>query len=246
MKGGFNILIVEDDPVTQSSLKSCFEKDGFRVKTASDGVEMRNVLKKGAFDVVIMDVGLPGEDGFSLTQQLRVLSRIGIIILSGMSENSDRVVGLELGADDYIVKPYNERELLLRVRNLLARLNMTSRDKSEEMRFGPWVLHPENKRAVHDKGHQVELTHGETNLLHALARRPGRVLSRQQLLDAISGRDWQPSDRTVDVLVRRLRGKLEEDSSKPRLLLTVHGVGYQLSLRGGRPGDWLPDLRNNY
>lgn len=244
MKGGFNLLVVEDDPVTQSLLRGVFEKEGFRVKMASDGLEMRDILKKGAFDVVVMDINLPGEDGFSLTQQLRVLSRIGIIILSGRAEDVDRIVGLELGADDYVTKPFNERELLLRVRNLLARLNMTSKDKTEELRFGPWVFLPESKRVVHDKGYSVELTHGENNLLQALVRRPGRVLSRQQLLDAISGRDWQPTDRTVDVLVRRLRGKLEEESSKPRLLLTVHGVGYQLSLRGGRPADWLPDMRS--
>ncbi|MBF0613886.1 MAG: two-component system response regulator TorR [Magnetococcales bacterium] len=224
-----HILIVEDDPVARSLLVAYFEKEGYRISTAENGSQMWERLENERTDLVLLDINLPGEDGFSLTRALRLRSDIGIILVTARKEDMDRIIGLELGADDYVSKPFNERELLIRVRNLLRR---TSRQRADEempvtrYTFKGWSLDTERRRLTTPDGGLVPLTNGEYLLLVAFVRKPGRVLTRDQLLEAVSSRDWMPNDRTIDVMVNRLRRKLGE-SAQPRLLVTVHGVGYR-------------------
>lgn len=229
-----HILIVEDDPVARDLLVAYFEKEGYRIVTAENGSQMWERLETVRTDLVLLDINLPGEDGFSLTRALRLRSDIGIILVTARREDMDRIVGLELGADDYVSKPFNERELLMRVRNLLRR---TRRQRAEEeggvtrYQFRGWSLDTERRRLITPEGVHVPLTNGEYLLLVSFVRKPGRVLTRDQLLDAVSSRDWIPNDRTIDVMVNRLRRKLGE-SAHPRLLVTVHGVGYQFLPEG--------------
>ncbi|MBF0417096.1 MAG: response regulator [Magnetococcales bacterium] len=229
MRDSAHLLIVEDEPVTREFLAACLEKEGYVVTRVECGAEMWRCLDAAAVDLVLMDINLPDEDGFSLTRSLRQRSDIGIILVSARNEDLDRIVGLELGADDYVVKPFNDRELLLRVKNLLRR---TRRQRQEEevansrYRFHGWTLDTERRRLTSPAGDVVPLTNGEYQLLSVFVRRPGRVFTRDQLLEAVSSRDWMPNDRTIDVLVNRLRRKINE-SSVPRMLVTVHGVGYQ-------------------
>ncbi|MBF0294108.1 MAG: response regulator [Magnetococcales bacterium] len=229
MKEKQHILIVEDDSVTRELLKAYFEKEGYSVCEAENGLGMWERLGERPTDLVLLDINLPGEDGFSLTRTLRARSDIGIILVTARKEEVDRIVGLELGADDYVVKPFNERELLIRVKNLLHRTRQLrqSEQGGERFTFHGWILDPDRRRLTDPQGQLVHLTNGEFLLLMVLARRPGRVFTREQLLEAVSSRDWLPNDRTIDVMVNRLRRKLS-DVNSPRILMTVHGVGYQL------------------
>jgi two-component system, OmpR family, torCAD operon response regulator TorR len=173
---------------------------------------------------------LPGEDGLSLTKSLRFKheSDICIILVTARREDIDRIVGLELGADDYATKPFNERELLVRVKNLLSRTYCTQKEKVESAHaFHGWTVNMEQRRLTSPTGEQVHLTNGEFLLLSVFVRHPGKVFNRGQLLDAVSSREWMPNDRTIDVMVNRLRRKLEENPKNPKILVTVHGVGYQ-------------------
>ncbi len=228
MKDTQHILIVEDDSVTRALLVAYFDKAGYRVLEAENGQQMWKLLGLSTVDLVLLDINLPGEDGFSLTRNLRSQSDIGIILVTARKEDVDRIVGLELGADDYVMKPFNERELLVRVRNLLRRTNQTRYDDAGVTRysFNGWTLDTERRRLTAPNGEIVHLTNGEYLLLAVFVRRPGRVFTRDQLLDAVSSRDWVPSDRTIDVMINRLRRKLGE-TINPSLVVTVHGVGYQ-------------------
>lgn len=223
-----HILIIEDDLVTRSLLVAYFEKAGYQVSEAENGHQMWEKLDINEMDLVLLDINLPGEDGFSLTRALRAQSDIGIILVTARKEDVDRIVGLELGADDYVVKPFNERELLVRVKNLLRRTIKLRVDEEIVTRypFNGWSLDAERRRLTTPDGELVSLTNGEYQLLIVFVRRPGRVFTRDQLLDAVSSREWMPNDRTIDVMVNRLRRKLNE-TTNPRMLITVHGVGYQ-------------------
>jgi two-component system, OmpR family, torCAD operon response regulator TorR len=230
MKQKQKILIVEDDSVTRSLLSAYFEKAEFSVLEASNGTEMWENLDGNQVDLVLLDVNLPGEDGFSLTKNLRYKSDIGIILVTARVEDIDRIVGLELGADDYVTKPFNERELLVRVKNLLRRTSKASLKNEGELSshtFCGWNLNMEQRRLVSPTGEPVHLTNGEFLLLSTFVCSPGRVFSRNQLLEAVSSREWMPNDRTIDVMVNRLRRKLEVNPKEPIILVTVHGVGYQ-------------------
>ncbi|MBF0454419.1 MAG: two-component system response regulator TorR [Magnetococcales bacterium] len=225
-----NILIVEDDPVTRSLLTAYFEKSGYLVSEAINGQQMWDVLAESSIDLVLLDVNLPGEDGFSLTKNLRYQSDIGIILVTARREDIDRIIGLELGADDYVTKPFNERELLVRVKNLLRRTSQIGtkpQDETLNYRFHGWDLNTEQRRLTDPNGEVVHLTNGEFLLLSAFTQHPGKVFSRNQLLEAVSSREWMPNDRTIDVMVNRLRRKLESTPKEPKILVTVHGVGYQ-------------------
>lgn len=180
------------------------------------------------YDLVLLDINLPGRDGLSLLRELRSRSDLGIILVTAKADTVDRVVGLELGADDYVVKPYERRELLARVKNILRRLARTSflNDDRSVHHFDGWTLDTGRRLLTDSNGAVVSLTTGEFNLLAVLARHPQRVFSRDRLLDAVSNREWSPSDRTVDVLIGRLRKKIEADPSQPRMLVTVRNVGY--------------------
>jgi two-component system, OmpR family, torCAD operon response regulator TorR len=223
-----HILIVEDDPVTRTKLAAYFSAEGYRVSQAEDGAAMYEVLAAGPADLLMLDINLPGEDGMALTREQREKSEIGIILVTGRTDSVDRIVGLEMGADDYITKPFDQRELLARVKNLLRRVRR-SRNEAETMqvrRFLGWTLDL-GSRTLQDKaGNFVDLTRAEFKALALLSANPGRVLSRDRILHEVAGRDWDFADRTVDVIVRRLRQKLKDDPRHSRIIGTSHGEGY--------------------
>lgn len=223
-----HILIVEDDATSRVTLARYFQNEGFRISEASDGDEMRQAFLKKDVDLILLDIRLPGEDGLTLLKEIRQKSRIGVIMVTGRSDAIDRVVALEMGADDYVTKPFNMRELLARSKNLLARtVEMRLADKSERVKkFAGWTLNLDMRRLVSPEGKDVHLTRGEFELLAALVSHPGRVMTRDILLDYLNHREWDPSDRTVDVLIGRLRRKIEPDPKNPSLIMAVHGVGY--------------------
>ncbi len=226
MEDGAHILVVEDDPVTRAKLAGYFESEGYRVSEAADGEAMWPLLADGGVDLVLLDINLPGEDGLFLTRQLRSRYDFGIILVTGRTDDVDRIVGLEVGADDYVTKPFNQRELLARVKNLLRRTAAAARAEEGPRRFGPWRFDLERRRLSGPDDAKVALTRAEFELLSALVRHPGTVMSRDRLLSQVTHRHWDPSDRTIDVLVRRLRKKIERDPKTPELILTAHGEGY--------------------
>ncbi|HSF47582.1 MAG TPA: winged helix-turn-helix domain-containing protein, partial [Burkholderiales bacterium] len=194
------------------------------------GATMREAMRQNPIDLVILDLMLPGEDGFSLTRRLRIHSQVGIIILTGKGETVDRVVGLEVGADDYLAKPFDLRELLARVKSVLRRTRRTASGEGAKpgtmISFAGWRLDPNARRLFSPKGVHVPLTTGEFQLLSVFLDHPNRVLSRDQLLDFVHGRDAGPFDRSMDMQVGRLRRKIEEDPENPTLIQTVRAAGY--------------------
>ncbi|MCW8834806.1 MAG: two-component system response regulator TorR [Rhodospirillales bacterium] len=229
-----HILVVEDELTSRATLSGYFENEGYRITEAADGEEMRTAFAKGDVDLVMLDIRLPGEDGLSLLKELRQSSDVGIIMVTGKSDDVDRIVALEMGADDYVTKPFNPRELLARAKNLLKRTSAARMaDKNEPVKkFSGWTLDTEKRRLESPEGKDVRLTRGEFELLVAMVNNSGRVLTRDNLLDHISHREWDPNDRTVDVLIGRLRRKIETTPQDPELIATVHGVGYVFT--GGR------------
>lgn len=229
-----SILIVDDDEDIRSLLSEFFAKNLCAVATAKDGLEMFAVLERQQIDLVILDVMLPHEDGVSLCKRIRSTSNIPVIMLTAMTDYTDRVVGLEVGADDYVVKPFSQRELLARVKAVLRRI--TERPKSiqkkiahSKLYFGKWCLDLSRRELLKEDNTLIFLTGGEFDLLLSLAEHPKRVLTRDQLLDArglTSTSDNIPYDRSIDVLISRLRRKLEDDPKKPIIIRTVRGGGY--------------------
>lgn len=226
-----HILVVEDDAVTREKLTGYFEREGYRVTAVENGQEMRAVLAEQEVALVMLDINLPGEDGLLLTRELRARSTVGIILVTGRSDAVDRIVGLEMGGDDYVTKPFELRELLVRVKNLLWRISLAAAQPSEPavaddaVRFGPWRFDIPRRQLSRD-GVPVRLTKAEYEVLVAFIANAGRVLSRERILALTSHRGDGPSDRTIDVLIRRLRGKMEQDPRDPQLFVTVHGEGY--------------------
>ncbi len=230
----WHVLIVEDEPVTRLKLTGYFENAGYRVSEAGSGPEMRTMLEHESIDLILLDINLPGEDGLALTRELRSHSNIGIILVTGRTDSIDRIVGLEMGADDYVTKPVDLRELLVRVKNLLWRISLAqtpvddildSEGDADGVRFGDWLFDIPRRKLTH-RGKPVKLTKAEYEVLVAFVAYPNRVLSRDRLLGLISHRVDAPSDRTIDVLVRRLRHKIEADPKSPEYFITVHGEGY--------------------
>lgn len=230
------ILVVDDDPALRELLFAYLTDTGFVVDLAGDGEEMRRVMVRDRPDAIVLDLMLPGEDGLALTRELRAHSRVPILMLSARGEEIDRVVGLEVGADDYLAKPFSPRELLARLRALLRRAQAapgTAGEKDREShRFGPYQLDVAARRLLRD-GQEVELTGAEFDLLKALVERPNRVLSRDVLLDLLKGYERDPYDRTVDIRVGRLRRKIEPDPANPVYIRTVRGEGYLFNPHGG-------------
>lgn len=223
------ILIVEDDPTSLEAMAGYFEVEGYRVIRAQDSDEMERELNRHVIDLVVLDIRLPGKDGLTLLRELRTHSDVPVIVASARGEDVDRIVALEIGADDYLHKPINLRELLVRAKNILHRVAMPAvpqQGQEENIEFQGWSLDRGARRLADVNGNDVHLTRGEFELLNFMAQRPKRVLQRDQLLDCLSGRDWQPYDRTVDVLIGRLRNKIEQNPKSPTILVTVHGVGY--------------------
>lgn len=235
MGNKWHILIVDDDLQIGDLLSDYLQQHGYRVSTARNGNEMQRMLKKVKVDLVVLDIMLPGEDGLSLCRKLREMSDVFIIMLSGISEETDRIVGLEMGADDYLAKPFSPRELLARIKALARRtmgsLAVERRTKHvthlHNIRFLNWTLDRNKRRLIAPDGVTVPLSAGEYELLVAFLENPKRTLSRDQLLDITRGREAAPYDRTIDVQVARLRKKIEVDPKEPKILLTVRGGGYQ-------------------
>lgn len=224
-----HIVVVEDDPVTRAKLAAYFKAEGYRVSEAEDGEAMRDIIAAEPVDLLMIDIQLPGEDGLRLTREQRERSDVGIILVTGRTDTVDRIVGLEIGADDYVTKPFDQRELLARVKNLLRRVRAAAPVKAPALRqrvFQGWTFDLANRTLSDARGSFVDLTRAEFKALALLTAHAGQVLSRDRLLHEIAHRDWDPSDRTVDVVIRRLRKKLNEDSRQPRLIVTSHGEGY--------------------
>jgi len=223
------VLIVDDDPITRDVLGAALDTAGLRTLTASNGTEMARVIEREPIDVILLDIGMPGKDGFTLTRELRGASDVGLIIVSARESREDRLAGLELGADDYIVKPVDEAELVVRVRALLRRLDSTASRRAEEprrYRFGRYDMDFHARTLTDSDANDIRLTGAEFDLLTAFVENAGEVMTRQQLLTGHRPVPFEPTERTVDVLVRRLRQKLEDDPSSPRLIVTVHRAGY--------------------
>ncbi len=227
-----HILIVDDDRDIRQPLAKYLARNGFRCSLAAESREMDQKLAAGSVDLIVLDVMLPGEDGLSICRRLQQNARIPIILLTALSEETDRIVGLELGADDYLAKPFNPRELLARIKSVLRRSQMLP---PRQMRtrglaaFDRWRFDLAQKEIVGPDGVAVRLSSGEHLLLVSLIEHAGVTLSRDQLLDLTRGRDTQLFDRSVDIQVSRLRRKLEKDPKNPRIILTEWGGGYQFA-----------------
>ena len=226
MTTGHHVVIVDDEAVTRAKLAGYVEAAGHRATEAEDGAEMRKILERDPADLILLDINLPGEDGLDLTRELRNGSDIGIILVTGRTDEVDRIVGLEIGADDYVTKPFVPRELLARIKSVLRRVGGTIRADQPVKRFSGWTFDSRTRRLVSPTGEREALTRAEFELLNAFVERPNLVLSRERLLGLITHRAWYPSDRTVDVLVRRLRRKIEADPKHPEIIVTAHGEGY--------------------
>jgi two-component system OmpR family response regulator len=228
-----HILIVDDDREIRDLLALFLEKQRIRVTAARDAKEARRAWLNGHYQLVVLDLMLPGESGLDLARWLRTQSEIPIVMLTAMGEETDRIIGLELGADDYMPKPFNPRELLARIRAVLRRSGdpaEVKRDPSARgYRFNNWTVEPARRRLLNPEGVEVALTGGEYDLLLALLERANRVLTRDMLLDLLRGRQAGPFDRAIDVAVSRLRRKLEDDGRNAQLIKTVRGGGYVLA-----------------
>jgi DNA-binding response OmpR family regulator len=226
-----HVLIVDDERDILDPLASYLSKNGYRVSKARDAAAAREIIAAHAIDIALVDIMMPGEDGLSLTGYIRATSRIPVILLTAKAEETDRIVGLELGADDYVTKPFSPRELVARIKAVLRR---TSDDRvkapeADAYAVGDWVLRTGERELVDKEGRAVPLSTGEYNLLLALVTHPKRVLTRDQLLDLSQGRELGAFERSIDNHISRLRKKLEVDPRDPKLIKTVWGGGYTLA-----------------
>lgn len=228
------VLIVDDDPEIRTLLREYFELEGYRVSEAKDGTELRVHLEKHPVTLITLDINLPGEDGFALAREIRAKRNMPIVMISGKQDPIDRIVGLELGADDFITKPFHLREVLARVRAVLRRYQPDDRKaatldghrKEKCYRFDGFELFPQRRELTNASGQVIELTTAEFNLLEMFSARPTRVMTRDNIMDLLKGHDWSPLDRSIDTLVARLRRKIESDPDHPKLIKTVRAVGY--------------------
>jgi len=228
-----HIIVVDDEPGIRDMVAEYLGSHGFHVETAADAASFRDLHAARPADLVVLDINMPGEDGLSLARWLRSRSKIGIVMLTAAGEVVDRVVGLEIGADDYIQKPFDLRELRARIRTVLRRLNDQPAKAAEEdvVRFGSTFLNLAARKLFDAAGGEIALTAMEFDLLAAFARHPDRVLSRDQLLDLAHHHHWEPFDRSIDIRIARLRRKIEADPGKPEVIKTVRGAGYLFSRR---------------
>ena len=228
-----HLLLVDDERSIREPLGQYLTKQGFRVTQAGDAASARTRLAAYAIDLVVLDIMMPGEDGLSLCRHIRETSETPVILLTARSEETDRIVGLEMGADDYVVKPFSPRELSARIKVILRRASSggtrQSAPDSGSFAFAGWVLKTGERALVDRDGVSVPLSTGEYNLLHALVTRPRAVLTRDQLLDLTQGREAAAFDRAIDNQVSRLRKKIENDPKNPELIKTVWGGGYTLA-----------------
>ncbi|CAI8942619.1 Transcriptional regulatory protein AruR [Pseudomonas sp. IT-P253] len=226
------VLIVDDDPLIRELLHAYLSQEGYEVHCATTAELAETFLASQTVDLVMLDIRLPGKDGLTLTRELRVRSEVGIILITGRNDEIDRIVGLECGADDYVIKPLNPRELVSRAKNLIRRVRHAQLPQPVAAvsrpvkQFADWALDTDRRRLIDPTGSETLLTHGEYQLLSVFLRNSGHTLSRDQLMDQIRNREWVPNDRSIDVLVGRLRRKLHDDPAEPQLIITIHGAGY--------------------
>ena len=240
-----HVLIVDDDKEIRDLLGRFLDKHGLRVSTAADGREMKKALADWNIDLIVLDLMMPGEDGLTLCRNLRSQSNIPVIMLTAMGEETDRIIGLEMGADDYLAKPFNPRELQARIKAVLRRTedrpirggDTDGGMASARYEFSGWVLDVSRRELFSPSGTLVTLSGGEFELLQAFVSHPGRVLSRDQLLDLARGREAQPFDRSIDVQVSRLRRKIEDDPKTPSLIKTVRSGGYMFTSEVSKAGE---------
>lgn len=231
MENSGHILVVDDDPEIRELLAHFLSQHGYSAATAADGIAMDEALAEQAADLVVLDLMLPGEDGLSLCRRLRSESSLPIIMLTAVSEDTDRIVGLEMGADDYLVKPFNPRELLARIKAVLRRSSADSGDnKATVLTFDGWQLDLGRRELKRDDGTLVPLSTGEFDLLAVLAEHAQQVMSRDELMDRTRGRESGPFDRSIDVQLSRLRRKIEVDPKSPQVIKTIRSGGYMFSL----------------
>jgi DNA-binding response OmpR family regulator len=226
-----HILVVDDDPQIRELLEEYLTENALRVSVVSSGQQMANILADETIDLVVLDLRLAGEDGMAIARTLREQSAIPIVMLTGVRDEADRIMGLELGADDYLTKPFSPRELLARIRTVLRRtkgaaLAQARQQQVRAYRFADFELNLRTRRLKRRDGRPIELTNGEFNLLAALLAAPQRILTRDQILEASRVYDNEVYDRSIDVQVLRLRRKIESDPSQPQFIVTERGVGY--------------------
>lgn len=226
------VLIVEDEPASLNLLASYFTAENYIVYKASSSHQAEKLFSEKVIDIILMDIKIPGRTGLELTREFRSRSGVGIILVTQKNDDIDKIVGLELGADDYVTKPYNPRELTVRVRNLLERVKYRSNPGNSNFgdvktaQFGDWTLFT-GKRVLRNKaGDQARLTEGEFQLISTLIQHAGTVLNRDQIMNHMKHRDWFPSDRTIDVMIARIRKKLGDDRTNPKYINTAYGTGY--------------------
>jgi two-component system OmpR family response regulator len=226
-----HVLVVDDDAEIRKLLGEYLQRSGFRVSLATDGREMRRVLENSRPDIVVLDLMLPGDSGLTLCRDLRADSNLPVIMLTARAEEVDRIVGLEMGADDYLAKPFSPRELLARINSILRRARGLApvRGDAQRLRFAGWTLELAARQLVAPDGVVVALSGAEYRLLTVFLEHPNRVLDRNQLMDLTLGRDGTPFDRSIDVQVSRLRMRLREDAREPRIIKTVRSEGYVLA-----------------
>ncbi|MGE5675711.1 MAG: response regulator [Mycobacterium leprae] len=226
-----HVLIVDDAPGLVKGLKHSLEQEGYQVSTAADGLTALEKARSGNFDAILLDLMLPELDGLTVCREVRRHSSVPIVMLTAKSDDLDKILGLEIGADDYITKPFNTKELIARLRALFRRIDALQHPEEEEsIHVGQLTVHPLSHR-VEAAGRPVLLTAREFDLLETMARHPGVIYTRQQLLDLVWGYDFAGDDRTVDAFVRRLREKVEPDPAEPQFIKTMRGVGYYLEGR---------------
>lgn len=227
------ILIVEDEAVTRSTLKNIFEAEGYDVFEASDGAVMNAILAKQQIDLVIMDINLPGKNGLMLARELRENTKVALMFLTGRDNEVDKILGLEIGADDYITKPFNPRELTIRARNLLQRTMLEEQalnkegNQVEQYRFNGWTLDVNSRSLISPEGEENKLPRSEFRALQHFCENPGKIQTRETLLLKMTGRELRSHDRTVDVTIRRIRKHFEDHPSTPEIIVTIHGEGYR-------------------
>jgi len=235
MEQGYQVLVVDDDPDIRELITDYLSIHGYRVTGVDCADAMRTALATLIPDVVLLDIGLPGEDGLSLARYLREHHDLAVIMVSGAGESVDRIIGLEVGADDYLAKPFDPRELLARIKSVLRRYQRhpaadTSAappaGTSRRMAIGHCVLDLDSRELLGAQGEPIPLTAAEFDLLQVFAERPNRTLSRDQLLGLTQNREWDPYDRSIDIRIARLRKKIEANPDKPQTIKTVRGVGY--------------------
>jgi DNA-binding response OmpR family regulator len=222
------VLVVDDEPKIVQLARDYLEHAGYGVLTTGDGAAALQLARTRRPDLIVLDLGLPSVDGLDVTKALRAESRVPIVILTARDDEVDKVLGLELGADDYMTKPFSPRELVARVRSVLRRSELPAHDLGGRLIVGDLVV-DRDRHEVEVGGRAVELTATEFSIVAALAAQPGRVFTRSQLLDAVHGVAFESYERAIDAHVKNIRRKLEPDAHAPRHLLTVHGVGYRLA-----------------